>query len=373
MKPYHRVYAKISLENIRKNIEIIRGLFASDIKIMPVIKADGYGHGAVEVANAVSSVADYYAVATPEELIQLREHQIQKPIMILGTVPSGRYEDVIRYDAIVPVYTLQMADEISEAAKKVGKTAMVHIALDTGMNRIGVSWDDEGIEIAKKICDTPGIRVDGIFTHFATADSSDKTFSNCQKERFDCFCKKLLDDGYEMRVRHVCNSAAIVDMPDFHCNMVRPGIITYGFAPSDEVNIEKLGLLPAMELKSHISFVKKVKKGEAVSYGCTYVAPDDRIIATVPAGYADGYPRLLSNSGRVIVGGKYAPIVGRVCMDQFMIDVTHIEGAKYGDEVTLMGKSGECEITATEIANLAQTINYEIICGIGKRVPRIYE
>jgi len=373
MKPYHRVYAKISPDNIRHNIEVIKSRFEPDVKIMPVIKADGYGHGAVEVANVLSDIADCFAVATPEELIQLREAGIRKPIMILGTVPSGRYGEVIWHDAIIPVYTEQMAKDISEISRIIGKTATVHLALDTGMNRIGFPCDDEGLDIAKKIYDTPNLEVTGIFTHFATADSSDKTFSKCQKECFDEFCTKLEKAGYTLPMKHVCNSAAIVDMPQFHCNMVRPGIITYGFAPSEDVDIKKLGLRPAMELKSHLSFVKKVSKGEAISYGCTYVAPDDRVIATVPAGYADGYPRLLSNSGRVIVRGQYAPIVGRICMDQFMIDVTHIKKAEYGDEVTLMGKDGDCEVSATEIANLAQTINYEIICGIGKRVPRIYE
>lgn len=372
MKNYHRICAEINLGNIYHNISNIKNLFDKNVKIMPVIKADGYGHGALQVAIKLMTLADCFAVAVIEEAIELRNSGILKPIMILGTLPASRYDVAVRNDVIVPVYTMEMALQLSKAAKNIGKCAKTHLVVDTGMRRIGMDYGDEGVELAKKICSVDSLNVCGIFTHYATADMSDKEFAKLQRQRFSAFCHSLDDAGIHIPCRHICNSAAILDMNDECFDMVRPGIITYGLYPSDEVDKEKLNLKPAMEIKSMVSYVKTVKKGEGISYGLTYQTESDRKIATIPVGYADGYPRLLSGNGRVIIRGQYAPIVGRVCMDQFMVDVTDIEGVECEDTVTLMGRDGDAFISASEIASHAMTINYEIICGIGKRVPRIY-
>lgn len=372
MKNYHRICAEINLGNIYHNISQIRKKFDKDVHIMPVIKADGYGHGAVQSAQVLEKKADAFAVAVIEEAKELRSAGITKPIMILGTLPSARYEEALANDVIIPIYTEEMAKLLSDAAKNMNKLARTHLAIDTGMHRIGMKCNNEGIELVKKIMSYDGIEVSGIFSHFATADYADKAFSDVQWERFRIFCEDLEKEGIKIPCKHICNSAAIMDMPKMAGNLVRPGIITYGLYPSDEVNKSALDLRPAMELKSHISFVKEVKAGCGISYGQTNVSDKDRIIATVPVGYADGYPRLLSDKGRVIIRGEYAPIVGRICMDQFMVDVTHIPDVSIEDTVTLMGKDGNCYIGAEEIAHHAMTINYEIICGIGKRVPRVY-
>ncbi|MBQ4526642.1 MAG: alanine racemase [Clostridia bacterium] len=372
MKNYYRICAEINLDNIYHNICEIKKKVGDGVRIMPVIKADGYGHGAVSVAKKIMSLADMFAVAVIEEAIELRAAHITKPIMILGTLPYARYEEAVKYDVTVPVYTEAMALHLSDMAKKLGKVAKTHLAVDTGMRRIGMSCDEEGIKLVKKIWEIDNLEVDGIFTHFATADMSDKSFAFLQKERFESFCNDLESEGISIKCRHICNSAAITDMPDTYLNMVRPGIITYGLYPSDDIDKTAINLKPAMEIKSIVSYVKNVNRGEGISYGLTHVLETDRKIATIPVGYADGYPRLLSDKGRVIIHGQYAPIVGRICMDQFMVDVTHIDNVEPEDSVTLMGRDGECFIGADEIASIAQTISYEIICGIGKRVPRIY-
>ena len=263
------------------------------------------------------------------------------------------------------------AEKLSEVAADCGKRVGVHLKINTGMNRIGISCDDEGLEIAKKIASFENLDIKGVFSHYATADEADKTFCNLQCERFEQFCANLEANGINTGIRHICNSAGIMDTGKYF-DMVRPGIILYGLLPSDEVDKGSVSLKPALELKTHVSCVKKIAPGETVSYGRTYTAGAERIIATIPVGYADGYPRLLSNCGRVIIRGQYAPIVGRVCMDQFMVDVTDIDGVKPEDDVVLIGSDGECTISADEIAKLAHTINYEIVCGISKRVPRIY-
>lgn len=372
MKNYHRICAQINLNNIYHNIRKIREKYGDSIHIMPVIKADGYGHGAVQSAQVLEKEADSFAVAVIEEAKELRSAGITKPIMILGTLPSARYEEALANDVIVPIYTLEMAKLLSDAAKSMNKTACTHLAVDTGMHRIGMDCTEESIELVKEIVSLEKIKVTGIFSHFATADEKDKTFAKTQVEKFEWFSRSLSKEGIEIPCKHICNSAAILDMPEKSHGLIRPGIITYGLYPSDDVDKSALDLRPAMELKSHVSYVKKVLAGEGISYGLTNVSEKDRIIATVPVGYADGYPRLLSDKGRVIIRGEYAPIVGRICMDQFMVDVTHIKDIAIEDTVTLMGRDGDCFIGAEEIAKHAMTINYEIICGIGKRVPRVY-
>lgn len=372
MNKYHRVWAEIDLSVIRTNIELIRASLPSGVSLMPVIKADGYGHGALAVAKVLDDVSDAFAVAVIEEAQELRDAGITRPVLILGTLSSGCFDIAVQEDVTVPVYTEDMAKALSDAAMHCGKKAKAHLVLNTGMNRIGMPWDSEGVELAVKICSYPHLDVCGIFSHFATADEADKSFAEKQYSRFTNFADALESRGIKLACRHICNSAAIVDLPHYHCDMVRPGIIAYGLAPSDVTDISDLGLKPAMECKSHVTYVKKVAPGEGISYGLTYVTDEEKVIATVPVGYADGYPRLLSNRGRVIIRGKYAPIVGRVCMDQFMVDVTHIDGVCVEDTVTLMGNDGDAFIGADELAQHAETINYEIVCGISKRVPRIY-
>ena len=372
MNRYHRVYTQIDLNKIYHNVEQIKSKVSENIKIMPVVKADAYGHGAVAVAKALSPIADAYAVAVIEEALELRSAGVTKPILIVGTLSSAHFTEAVECDVTVAVYTEEMAKRLSDVALSLGKEAFVHLVLDTGMNRIGMSCTNESVELAKRISNMPFLNVCGIFSHFATSDESDKTFSDIQHKRFEEFCCKLQSVGINPEVKHMCNSAAILDLPDCYYNMVRPGIITYGLYPSDEVSKTSFNLEPALELKTHISYVKHVPAGEGISYGLTHTTASDRIIATVPVGYADGYPRLMSNKGRVIVRGQYAPIVGRVCMDQFMIDVTDIPDVCIEDSVTLIGSDGECFISVDEVAANAMTINYEIICGISKRVPKVH-
>ena len=367
----HRTYAQVNLKNILYNVEQIKNSLDSGVRVMPIIKADAYGHGATEVAKYLDSVADCYGVALVEEAIELRESGITKPILIVGTVPAPCFKDAIENDIIVPIYTSDMAQELSKVATGLGKEAKIHLVLDTGMNRIGMSCDDASLATSEKINSLPSLSICGIFSHFATSDETDKSFSNLQYNRFTSFCDKLEERGINPGCRHICNSAAILDMPFFALDMVRPGIIIYGLIPSDEVT-HPFTLKPALELKSHITHIKTVGMGEGISYGLTHKPDTSRTIATVCAGYADGVPRLLSNKGRVIVNGAYAPIVGRVCMDQFMIDITDIGNASVGDVVTIIGSDGECSISCEEVAKHAMTINYEIVCDINKRVPRMY-
>lgn len=371
LETYRRVYAKINKDALFHNISEIRKK-VGDTKITAVIKADGYGHGAAETARVIDPIADYYAVAVMEEAISLRENAIVKPIMILGHTSPLFYKDALKYDIALTVYSQDAAEKLSEEAKDSGKTGKIHIALDTGMSRIGFQINDESVSKIKYISGLPNTEIVGIFSHFATADEKNKDFSALQLKRFDTMCEKLKDAGVYIPLRHICNSAGIMEFPHCYYEMVRAGIILYGLYPSDEVDKSLISLKPALELKSHVVNLKSVPAGTGISYGQTYVTDGERKIATIPVGYADGYPRHLSNKGRVLIRGKAAPITGRVCMDQFMVDVTDIPGVSEMDEVTLIGRDNENEITADEIAKLCDTINYEVVCGIGKRVPRIF-
>ncbi len=372
MNEYHRIYAEIDTKAIKQNIRSIKSALPKGCLVMPVVKADAYGHGAVAVSKLLADDADYFGVATIEEALELRGAGILKPVLILGTLSYKHFDEAVQNDITVNIYTDEMANKLSAAAKKCGVKANAHIAVDTGMGRIGVSCDADGIALAKKICSYSEINVCGIFTHYATADEADKTTANMQRERFEDFVDKLRACGTDLELRHICNSAAICDMNDKCYSMVRPGIIVYGLNPSNEI-LNKLDLKPALSLKTHVSYIKKVSKGDGISYGHKYIAPSERIIATIPVGYADGYPRMLSGIGRVLIKGEFAPIVGRVCMDQFMVDITDIPDVKIEDSVILIGSDGDKEITADELASLCGTINYEIVCGIGKRVPRVYK
>lgn len=365
-----RTVAVINLEAIRHNVMQISEKVA-DKKLMAVVKADGYGHGGVRVANAVSDLVHSFAVATVQEGLELREAKIEQPILLLGIAPDEEIALCVERDISLTVSDFEMAKVISDEAVSLGKQAKIHLAVDTGMNRIGFSVDQKNISEIKKIQELPMTEIMGIFTHYAAADTRDKRLCIQQMELFDNFCDKLKDAGIKVGIRHVANSGFITDFDYGFHDMVRSGIIIYGLYPSDEVNKDTLHLMPALEWKSRVSMVKEVEAGSGISYGHTFIADKKMKIATISVGYGDGYPRLMSNCGRVLINGEYHNIVGRVCMDQVMVDVTDSNVQK-GDEVVLIGKSGDKYISADEIANNAKTINYEIVCGIGKRVERIY-
>lgn len=372
IKEYYRVQANINLDAIYQNVANAKKLLKPGTKIMAIVKADGYGHGAIETASVIDSIVDAYGVAILEEGIELRQAGFTKDILILGFTPAPLYEPMINYNITTAVFQLDMAQKISETAVKLGKKAHIHIALDTGMNRIGFKQDNESLDIIKQIAALPGILIDGCFTHFARMDEKDKTKAKIQFERFILFTKCIEAAGIKLPLKHAANSAAIIEMQETGLDMVRDGISVYGMYPSEEVDKFRLELIPAMELKAHVSFVKTIGAGEEIGYGGTYTTTGRTVVATIPVGYADGYPRALSGKGRVLVHGQSAKIIGRVCMDQFMVDVTNIEGVKEGDIVTLAGRDGDEYISIEEVAGMAYSFNYEFVCNIGKRVPRVY-
>lgn len=359
-----RICAEVNTEAIKKNAAAIKSA-AKGKKLIAVIKADAYGHGETAVAKVLEPYCDMYAVATAEEAKNLKA-VTDKDILILAMIPDEEKADCIKNKIIMTVSDFSEAEALSLAAKKMNMTARVHAAVDTGMSRIGFKADTAADEI-EKIAALPCISVEGIFSHYAASDCRDKSFTELQTKRFEKVCAS----SGEGKLCHIANSAALTDLDDICGDAVRAGIILYGLYPSDEVNKEKIKLFPALTLKSRVSFVKEIEKGTAVSYGLTFTAKEKMKLATVSAGYADGYPRSLSGKGQVIINGKKYNIVGRICMDQFMVDVTGSNVA-VDDEVILIGKSGGEEITADEIATLDGTINYEIMCRIGMRVPRIY-
>lgn len=369
----NRVYLKIDLDKICDNINEVIKKVGKDTKVLAVVKGDAYGHGAIEVTKALSEIGTYgFAVATVGEALALRRAGITKPILILDFVFPNQFETIIRNDIMLTVFQYGIAKELNEAAQSMGTTAHIHIKVDTGMGRIGYIPDSESIDEICRIAQLPNIEIDGIFTHFACADEVDKTSMNKQYEKFKSFVEKLEERGINIPTKHVCNSAAIIDKDDNFLNLVRSGIVTYGLYPSENVHKEKLNVHPAMELHSVVINIKTIHEGDTVSYGSTYVADKPTVIATIPVGYADGYPRGLSNEGSVLIHGKRAKIVGRVCMDQFMVDVTDIPDVSIGDNVTLIGKDGDDCITCEEIGDISGRFNYEFLCCITRRVPRVY-
>lgn len=369
----NRVYLKIDLDKICNNIKEVMKKVGKDTKVMAVVKADAYGHGAIEVTKALSEIGTYgFAVATVGEALALRRAGITKPILILDFVFPNQFETIIRNDIMLTIFRYEIAKELNEAAEQMGTTAHIHIKIDTGMGRIGFIPDDESIDEIRRISQLPNVEIDGIFTHFACADEADKTSMNNQFKKFEDFVKRLEEIGINIPIKHVCNSAAIIDTNNDFLNMVRSGIITYGLYPSQFVRKENLRIEPAMELHSLVINVKTIHKGDTVSYGSTYVATKPTVIATIPVGYADGYPRLLSNKGSVLIHGRRAKIVGMICMDQFMVDVTDVDGAKLDSVVTLVGKDGGAELSMEEVSNAAYSFNYELPCRIARRVPRTY-
>ena len=372
MKTYGRVYETVDLDAIRHNMEAMKLNLRPGTKMIGVVKSDGYGHGSVPVALAIDSYVWGYAVATAEEGVILRKHGITKPILVLGVVPFDGYQLLVDYDISSAIFQLKKAMRLSALAEKAGKKAVVHLALDTGMSRIGYPVTEEAAEEAAQICRLPGIYAEGLFTHFAKADETDKKATGSQIERFQAFVEMLGKRGITIPVLHCSNSAGILDLQEANFHLVRAGISIYGLYPSSEVKKEPVKLEPAMELKSAISYIKKIGSGTSVSYGGTFTAEQEMTVATIPVGYGDGYPRNLSGKGEVLIRGKRAKILGRVCMDQFMVDVTDICGAEEEDEVVLIGRQGEKQITVEELAERCGGFHYEIICDISKRVPRVY-
>ena len=364
-----RTWAEVDLDAVLHNFMAARNHLPENMKLLVTVKANGYGHGAVPITKLLEDKADYFALAAMDEAVQLRQSGIRTPLLILGPVLPADYPRAAVYGVDLTVSSLEEAKAISSCAESLGKKITVHFALDTGMSRIGFACTEAAAEEIRAATQLPGLIPKGIFSHFAASDSKNKSYVNLQTENFR---RMLALIGVDFPIRHLYNSAAIAELePEF--DMARQGILLYGLQPSDEVDGSGLGgVKPAMALRSHVSFVKDLPAGTLISYGCTYVTEKDSVIATVMAGYADGVPRLLSNQGEVIIRGVKAPIVGRVCMDQLMVDVTHIPGVQPGDIVTIFGTDGEVTITADEVAAKAQTIGYELVCGIAPRVPRVY-
>ncbi|WP_143321677.1 alanine racemase [Clostridium sp. HBUAS56010] len=372
MNLYGRVFETVNLDAIRHNMEAMKGNLAEGTKVIGVVKSDGYGHGAVPVALAIDPYVWGYAVATAEEGVILRKHGIKKPVLVLSPVPANCYDLIIEYGISSSVFQYKRAFCLSQAARKAGKKALIHFALDTGMSRIGFPATEEAASEATRISALPGIEVEGLFTHFAKADETDKASSRHQMAEYSRFVELLSGLGVKIPILHCSNSAGIIDLPEANFHAVRAGISIYGHYPSDEVDKERVKLIPAMELKSAVSYIKTIAPGTPVSYGGTFVAEREMTVATIPVGYGDGYPRNLSGKGEVLIRGKRARILGRVCMDQFMVDVTDIEGAAEEDQVVLVGRQGKEEIRVEELAETSGGFHYEILCGISKRVPRVY-
>lgn len=374
MNRYLRCYAEISLEAIGHNIREVKKRLPEGVKLLGVVKANAYGHGAVPVASYLENQVDYFATATIEEAVELRENGISAPILILGYVSPSQYGNLVEYDITQTIDSYAQALALEKEAARQNRKAKAHLAVDTGMTRIGFQVTEHDADEAAKIADLPHIELEGMFTHFSCADQEDKTYCSMQMEKYDKMTALLAERGVTIPLRHICNSAGIMEFDDHRFEMVRSGIITYGIYPSEEVKKERLDLIPALSWKSHVIHVKEVGPGIGVSYGATYVTekPMTRI-ATVSAGYADGYPRALSNQGCVLIHGKKAPIIGRICMDQMMVDVTDIPDVQVEDVVTLVGTDGDETITIEEIANPAARFDYEMLCDISSRVTRVYK
>lgn len=372
MDKYIRTFAEINLDAIEHNFNELKNCVEDDVKLCAVIKADGYGHGAVPLAFLLQDKADYFAVATADEAIELRNAGIRNPILILSYTHVDDAEALITNDVCMTVFSLDAAEKLEKEAARLGKNALVHIAIDTGMTRIGFALNESSVQDILAIQNLPHVNIQGVFSHYACADMTDKSTSAMQTKRYCDFVKQCEDAGIRFPIHHLCNSAGISEF-DKHFDMVRMGISLYGLYPSDEIDQTKIDLHPAMTYKSHVTHVKDVPAGEGISYGHTYKTTETRRIATVSAGYADGYPRALSNQGKVIVRGQFAPIVGRVCMDQFMIDVTDIPDVAVDDEVILWGSDNGLTVSAEEVGAMSMSFNYEIVCGVSRRIPRVYK
>ena len=368
------VWAQIDLDAAAHNMRQIRKHVGPDVKIAAVVKANAYGHGSVELAKTFAeNGADCFAVSSLDEAVELRRYaHIDKEIFILGHTDARRTEELLTYDIEPAVFNLKNAEFFSQEAQRLGKTLRVHIAVDTGMSRVGFQVNEFSVSEIKAIAALPNIEIRGMFTHFAVSDIKDKTFTREQYGHFRWMCKRMEEEGIHIALRHCCNSAAALELPEYYCDMVRPGIIMYGCEPSPDVDIKPYDLRPVMSLRCCIAHVKLIDAGATVSYGRHYTAPSRRKIATLPVGYADGYSRILSGKVDVLYHGHRVPQVGAICMDQCMIDVSGEANVHAGDEVVLCGRQGDSFIPIEEIAAACGTINYEIMCDISRRVPRVY-
>lgn len=375
MAQYARGYAEVDLDAIVSNMKNMKAHVKAETRMMGVIKTDGYGHGSVPIARALEKLDFMYgfAVATAEEAFELRENGIRLPILILGYVFPEYYAKLVEWDISSTVFRRDAVNLLAEEALKQHKRAKVHIKVDTGMGRIGILPDENGMNFIKQAAETEGIEIEGIFTHFARADETDKTNALQQFNIFRRFTEEAENiSGLKGIIKHCSNSAGILEIPQANMDVVRAGISLYGLAPSKEVDMGCIPIKPALSLYSTIVHVKWLPEGTPISYGGTYITDKERRIATIPLGYGDGYPRGLSGKGQVLIKGQKAPIVGRICMDQFMVDVTDIPDVKEGDKVTLIGRDGEKVITAETLGELSGRFNYELVCMLSKRIPRIY-
>ncbi len=367
------VWLEINLDNILENYKNIRKIVDKNSMIMAVLKANGYGHGSVELARLLKkNGVDRIAVAIITEAIELRKAGIEGDIQILSYTPKEQLGLVLDYDLIQGIYSLEDAKILSDEAQAREKIAKIHIKVDTGMARIGFLPNQSSLEAIVEISKLQNIEIEGIFSHFAKADEFDKGPSRIQYEKFQWFVTNLEKSGINIKLKHISNSGAVVDMPEYNLDMVRPGIILYGYYPSNQVNKNNLEIKPAMTLKGKISNIKTVQENIGVGYGHRFITSRESVIATVPIGYADGYSRMLSGKSYVFVKDKRVPVVGSICMDQIMIDVTDVEGVKRGDEIVLFGYDNPDYPTVGELAELLGTIEYELICMMGRRIPRVY-
>ena len=362
-------YVTVDLDAIRRNVTAIRK--KAGVPVMGIIKADASGHGAVPVARCLVDLCEFFGVSSITEAQELRNAGITIPILVLGQAPAAAYSAAVELDIRLSIFRMEDALALSQEACRQGKVARFHFVVDTGMSRIGVQPEAAGADLCAEIAGLPGLEAEGIFSHFACADGEDLTSAREQGARFDAFLQMLAQRGVEPPLRHLDNSAGIINF-DRHYNMVRPGIVIYGLSPSEEVDLAQLALTPAMAWYSRIVYVKTLPAGRKISYGGTYTTTAPTRVATLSVGYADGYPRSLSGRFYVLIRGKKAPILGRVCMDQMMVDVTDIPEAKEGDPVVLMGRDGEEIIPVERIAGEADSFNYEFVCGVNRRVPRYY-
>ncbi len=368
---YFRTQARIDLDAVEYNCSNVRAKLPDDCKLLGVIKADAYGHGAVELAHLLDEKCDFFGVACIEEAVELKKAGVKAPVLILGYVDSNVYDLVVKYDVRIPIFSMESAVALSNEAVRQGKTVPFHFCIDTGMSRIGFQVNEQSADMCKEITLLPNIEAEGLFSHFATADEADLTKAKAQREKYKAFVKMLEDRGVNIPVKHLNNSAGIMNFDEYF-DMCRMGIILYGLYPSEEVDKSLLDIKPVMSWLTHITHIKTLEPGREISYGGTYKTTEPRVIATIPVGYADGYPRCLSNKGRVIINGQYANIVGRVCMDQFMVDVTDVKGVNLNSTVTLVGRDGDACLSMEEVSNSAHSFNYELPCRVARRVPRVY-
>lgn len=374
MKQYTRVCARIDLDAIEYNIHNMKKRLADGTGMIAVLKMDGYGHGAVPIARLLSE-KEYiwgFAAATLEEGFAIRRAGISKPILVLGAVFPEQRRCMLNNEIRMTCYTREMAEDISRLAVQLGRKAYLHIKIDTGMSRLGFSVTDESVEDIAAIAKLPGIEMEGLFTHFTKADELDKAFTEKQLESYLWMKEQLRERGVHFLYCHCSNSAGIIDMRCADMDLVRAGIAVYGLYPSDEVCKSEIALKPALELISHVAHVKWVEAGTPVSYGGTHITSRPTKIVTVPVGYGDGYPRSLSDKGYVLIHGQKAPVLGRICMDQFMVDATEIDNVKYGDKIVLVGCDGEDSISVERLSELSGRFHYEFVCTLGKRIPREY-